>query len=316
MREDPKVQRQNENPPRKKKRNRAFNSSFQTTLSGYSFMAPALLVILLFTLAPIAYAFVMMFQKIDMLTMESTFVGLDNFRKVFTDPKFWAAFENTVTYVIVVVPTQTIIAMVLAALLNNKMKFNRTFLSIMFLPTLTSSSAMTLIFMWLFNNNGFVVNLLEDLTGERIQFLTNPDLALSVIMAMNIFSTVPHFMVVFLSGLQDIPESLYEAAAIDGANKVKQFLHITVPQLMPVTFYVVTMGLVGCFQIFDQAYIISNGSGGPQNSTLTFTLYIYQLAFNSNDMGRATALAFTLGLIIFTVTFIVNKVMKADEING
>lgn len=316
MREDPKVQKQNENPPRKKKRNRAFNSSFQTTLSGYSFMAPALLVILLFTLAPIAYAFVMMFQKIDMLTMESTFVGLDNFRKVFTDPKFWAAFENTVTYVIVVVPTQTIIAMVLAALLNNKMKFNRTFLSIMFLPTLTSSSAMTLIFMWLFNNNGFVVNLLEDLTGERIQFLTNPDLALSVIMAMNIFSTVPHFMVVFLSGLQDIPESLYEAAAIDGANKVKQFLHITVPQLMPVTFYVVTMGLVGCFQIFDQAYIISNGSGGPQNSTLTFTLYIYQLAFNSNDMGRATALAFTLGLIIFTVTFIVNKVMKADEING
>lgn len=316
MREDPKVQKQNENPPRKKKRNRAFNSSFQTTLSGYSFMAPALLVILLFTLVPIAYAFVMMFQKIDMLTMESTFVGLDNFRKVFTDPKFWAAFENTVTYVIVVVPTQTIIAMVLAALLNNKMKFNRTFLSIMFLPTLTSSSAMTLIFMWLFNNNGFVVNLLEDLTGERIQFLTNPDLALSVIMAMNIFSTVPHFMVVFLSGLQDIPESLYEAAAIDGANKVKQFLHITVPQLMPVTFYVVTMGLVGCFQIFDQAYIISNGSGGPQNSTLTFTLYIYQLAFNSNDMGRATALAFTLGLIIFTVTFIVNKVMKADEING
>ena len=170
--------------------------------------------------------------------------------------------------------------------------------------------------MWLFNNNGLVVNFLEDLTGQRIQFLTNPDLALSVIMMMNIFSTVPHFMIVFLSGLQDIPDSLYEAAAIDGANKVRQFLHITVPQLMPVTFYVVTMGLIGCFQIFDQAYIISNGSGGPQNSTLTFTLFIYQLAFNSNDMGRATALAFTLGLLIFTVTLIVNRLMKADKING
>lgn len=85
---------------------------------------------------------------------------------------------------------------------------------------------------------------------------------------------------------------------------------------MPVTFYVVTMGLIGCFQIFDQAYIISNGSGGPQNSTLTFTLFIYQLAFNSNDMGRATALAFTLGLLIFTVTLIVNRLMKADKING
>lgn len=288
----------------------------RTTISGYAFMTPALLVIILFTLAPIAYAFVMMFQKIDMLTMHRTFVGLENFQKLFTDPKFWAAFRNTWQYVLVVVPTQTIIAMILAALINSKIKLNRVFLSVMFLPTLTSSSAMTLIFMWLFNNNGLVVNFLEDFTGQRIQFLTNPDLALSVIMMMNIFSTVPHFMIVFLSGLQDIPESLYEAAAIDGANKVRQFLHITVPQLMPVTFYVVTMGLIGCFQIFDQAYIISNGSGGPQNSTLTFTLFIYQLAFNSNDMGRATALAFTLGLLIFTVTLIVNRLMKADKING
>jgi len=135
-------------------------------------------------------------------------------------------------------------------------------------------------------------------------------------MTMNIFSTVPHFMIVFLSGLQDIPGSLYEAAAIDGANKVKQFLYVTVPQLMPITFYVVTMGLVGCFQIFDQAFIISDGTGGPQNSTLTFSLYIYQLAFNSNDMGRATALAFILGLLIFAVTAIVNKFLNADKVNG
>ena len=135
---------------------------FRTTIAGYSFMAPALLVIILFTLAPIVYAAVMMFQKIDMLTMQRTFVGLDNFHKVFTDPKFWAAFENTGKYVLVVVPTQTIIAMILAALINSKVKLNRVFLSVMFLPTLTSSSAMTLIFMWLFNNNGLVVNLIED----------------------------------------------------------------------------------------------------------------------------------------------------------
>jgi len=217
---------------------------------------------------------------------------------------------------LVVVPIQTIIAMILAALLNSKVHFSRAFLSVMFIPTLTSSSAMTLIFMWLFNNNGFIVNLYDSLFGSRIQFLTNPDLALAVIMTMNIFSTVPHFMIVFLSGLQDIPGSLYEAAAIDGANKVKQFLYVTVPQLMPITFYVVTMGLVGCFQIFDQAFIMSNGTGGPQNSTLTFSLYIYQLAFNSNDMGRATALAFILGLLIFTVTSIVNKLLNADKING
>jgi multiple sugar transport system permease protein len=285
-------------------------------LQGYSFLLPALVVILVFTVVPIAYAFFMMFFKVDLLSGARTFIGFGNFEKIFSDPKFWASFENTVKYVAVVVPIQTIIAMILASLLNSKVKFNRAFLTVMFIPTLTSSSAMTLIFMWLFNNNGLVTNVLESVFGTKVQFLTNPELALMVIMVMNIFSTVPHFMVVFLSGLQDIPGSLYEAASIDGANKVKQFFHVTVPQLMPITFYVVTMGLVGCFQIFDQAFIISNGTGGPQNSTLTFSLYIYQLAFSSNDMGRATALAFLLGIIIFTVTFIVNKLLKADEVNG
>lgn len=292
------------------------NSGHRQNLQGYSFLMPALLTIMIFTLIPIVYAFFMMFFKVDLLSGTRTFVGFDNFSKIFSDPKFWAAFENTWKYVLVVVPIQTIIAMILAALLNSKVHFSRAFLSVMFIPTLTSSSAMTLIFMWLFNNNGFIVNLFDSLFGSRIQFLTNPDLALAVIMTMNIFSTIPHFMIVFLSGLQDIPGSLYEAAAIDGANKVKQFLYVTVPQLMPITFYVVTMGLVGCFQIFDQAFIMSNGTGGPQNSTLTFSLYIYQLAFNSNDMGRATALAFILGLLIFTVTSIVNKLLNADKING
>lgn len=285
-------------------------------LAGYTLLMPAMAAVLVFILVPIAYAFVLMFFKVDMLSGTRTFVGLNNFLEIFNDPKFWAAFRNTFKYVIVVVPTQTIIAMVLAALLNSKIKFNRVFLTVMFIPTLTSSSAMTLIFMWLFNNNGLVVNMIDALFDVRIQFITNPDLALTVIMIMNIFSTVPHFMIVFLSGLQDIPDNLYEAAAIDGANKIQQFLHVTVPQLMPITFYVVTMGLVGCFQIFDQAFIMSNGTGGPQNSTLTFTLYIYQLAFTSNDMGRATALAFVLGLIIFVITAIVNKTLKADQVNG
>jgi len=294
----------------------SFFYRYRNGISGYLFLTPALLAVLCFILVPIVYAFIMMFFKVDMLSGERTFIGLGNFEKILSDAKFWAAFENTGRYVLFVVPIQTIIAMVLAALINNKIKFSRVFLSIMFVPTLTSSAAMTLIFMWLFNNNGLVVKIIESLTGAKVQFLTNPNLALVVIMIMNIFSTVPHFMIVFLSGLQDIPETLYEAASIDGAGKVKQFLHITVPQLMPVTFYVVTMGVIGCFQIFDQAFIISNGSGGPQNSTLTFTLYIYQLAFSNFDMGRATTLAFVLGFIIFTVTFIINKIMRADQING
>ncbi|EXJ23037.1 N-Acetyl-D-glucosamine ABC transport system, permease protein 1 [Alkalibacterium sp. AK22] len=292
------------------------NKKRKNNIQGLTFMAPATLTASLFIVVPIAYAFFMMFFNINLLSGTRTFIGFDNFSKIIGDPRFWAALRNTSTYVAVVVPIQTSIALILAALLNSKIKFNRVFLTVMFIPTLTSSSAMTLIFMWLFNNNGLVVNQIQQLTGARIQFLTNPDLALSVIMIMNIFSTVPHFMVVFLSGLQDIPANLYEAAAIDGATKVRQFFHVTIPQLMPILFYVVTMGVVGTFQIFDQAFILSGGTGGPQNSTLTFTLYIYQLAFTSNDMGRASAMSFILGVIIFTFTWIINKVMKADEMNG
>lgn len=287
------------------------------SIQGYSFMAPALFIIGLFTIIPIIFAFIMMFFKVNLLSDTWSFVGLENFSKIFDDPKFWASFKNTVRYVAFVVPIQTILAMILASLLNTKIRFKRSFLTILFIPTLTSSAAMTLIFMWLFNNNsGLVTQAIYDITGLKLSFLSDPQLALMVIMIMNIFSTIPHFMVVFLSGLQEIPKSIYEAASIDGAGPVKQFLHITVPQLMPITFYVVTMGLIGCFQVFDQAYIMSGGDGGPMNSTLTFTLYIYQLAFSSNDMGRASALAFILAAIIFTVTFVVKKLMKSDEVNG
>src|SRR5690554_2001988 len=179
---------------------------YRNGIAGYTFLSPALLAILFFILTPIIYAFIMMFFKVDLLSGDRTFIGFGNFEKILSDPKFWAAFHNTGRYVLFVVPIQTIIAMILAALINSKVKFSRVFLSIMFVPTLTSSAAMTLIFMWLFNNNGLIVNLIQSITGEKISFITNPDLALTVIMIMNIFSTIPHFMIVFLSGLQDIPD--------------------------------------------------------------------------------------------------------------
>ncbi|MGL5914642.1 MAG: carbohydrate ABC transporter permease [Culicoidibacterales bacterium] len=286
-------------------------------VQGYSFMSPALVIITVFTIIPIIAAFIMMFFKVDLLSDTWNFIGLGNFAKIFEDPKFWAAFSNTAKYVAIVVPIQTIGAMVLAVMINSKIKFKSSILAILFIPTLTSSAAMTLIFMWLFNNNtGLVTQMIFEITGMQLNFLTDPNLALGVIMTMNIFSTIPTFLIVFLSALQDVPQSLYEAASIDGAGTIRKFISVTVPQLAPITFYVITMGVIGCFQIFDQAYIMSGGDGGPMNSTLTFTLYIYQLAFNSNDMGRASALAFILALIIFTVSFAVRKIMKSDEVNG
>lgn len=173
-----------------------------------------------------------------------------------------------------------------------------------------------MIFMWLFNNNGLVTQYLQDHWGVTVRFLSDPDWALPVIMLMNVFSTVPHFMIVFLAGLQEIPQSLYEAIELDGAGPLRKHWEISVPQLTPILFYVVTMGLIGCFQVFDQAFILSSGDGGPDNSTLTFTLLIYHLAFKTyNTMGLACMLALVLTAIIVAATALVSRFFKADGVN-
>ena len=132
-------------------------------------------------------------------------------------------------------------------------------------------------------------------------------------MAMNIWSTIPFFMTIYLAGLQDIPKSTYEAAEVDGANSIQKFFYITVPQLKPITTFVLLMGIIGTFQMFDQAYIFSNGTGGPENSTLTVALLIYKNAFGQNNsMGFATATAIMLSVVIFSVSFIAQKINKSD----
>lgn len=281
-------------------------------LQGYAFLLPSLIVIGTFVLLPIIFAIFMAFYKVDLLADTFQFNGIKNFIDLWTDDKFWAAFWNTARYVIVVVPTQTILSMILAALINSKIKFKRGFITFLFIPTLTSSAAMTLMFMWLFNVQGIGSTFINGLFNTDIKFLGDPQWALTIIMFMNIFSTIPHFMVVYLAGLQGIAPDMYEAASLDGAGNVRKFTAITVPQLAPITFYVVSMGLIGCFQIFDQAYILSGGEGGPNNGTLTFTLYIYQLAFKYNNMGAAAALALVLAFIIFGATFIFNKINKEE----
>jgi len=178
------------------------------------------------------------------------------------------------------------------------------------LPTLTSSAALTLIFMFIFNINGPLNHFLMSmgLYAHPINFLQNPAYSLKVIMVMNIWSTVPNFMTVYLASLVDLPKSFYEAAEVDGATAWQKLRYITVPYLRPITTYVLLTGIIGTFQMFDQAYIFSNGSGGPDNSTLTVALMIYQYAFGSmNTMGYACALAIILTIIIFIVSRLTEK---------
>jgi multiple sugar transport system permease protein len=146
-------------------------------------------------------------------------------------------------------------------------------------------------------------------------WLGDPEVALKGIMLMNIWATAPLFMVIYLAALQDIPNSVYEAATIDGANRWEQFFYITLPFLQPVTFFVIVMGLIGTFQLFDQSYIFSAGSGGPNDATLTIVLLIYQYAFKSLDVGYALALTLMLAVVLITATLLQRFLFREEQLD-
>ncbi|NUH83673.1 sugar ABC transporter permease [Bacillus firmus] len=283
---------------------------------GYLFMSPTLFVLALFIIGPILYAIFLSFNKVQLLGETSfEFVAFENFSRIMEDNRALIALKNTAKYVLIVVPCQTILALILAATLNAGLKGEKFFRIVYFLPTLTSSAVLTLIFMWMYNKEGLINNLLEMIGLPGYNFLGDPDIALNAIMLMNIWATAPFFMVIYLAALQDIPDSLYEAAELDGANALQKFFYVTVPFLRPVTSFVVIMGLIGTFQLFDQSYIFSGGSGGPNNSTLTVVLLIYQYAFKSlGTMGYAAALAFALAIIILAATLIQRKFSKEESL--
>ncbi|QUI23543.1 sugar ABC transporter permease [Vallitalea pronyensis] len=284
---------------------------------GIGFLSPAMIVIGIFVMSSIVFALYISFHKVNLFTGYYEFIGLDNYKRIFTDTKTRIAFINILSFVAVVVPVQTILALVMAAVLNANIKGKVGFRTIYFLPTLTSSAALTMIFMFLFSLNGPVNQIALDMNilRESINFLNNPRFALKVIMSMNIWSTVPFFMTVYLAGLQEVPKSIYEASDVDGANSFQKFMHITIPQLKPITTFVLLMGIIGTFQMFDQAYIFSNGSGGPENSTLTVALLIYRNAFGQNNtMGFATAMSIVLSIVVFVVSFIAQKLNKSESL--
>jgi len=285
-------------------------------VSGYLFMAPTILIAGVFLILPIAYAIALAFQKVQLLgDVSYQFIGLKNFVRIAQDDRVWIALKNTASYVAIVVPIQTMLALTLALILNSQIKGRSWFRVAFFLPTVTSSAVLTLIFMWIYNSNGLLNSVLSFLHLPTYNWLGDPNVALKGIMIMNIWSTAPLFMVIYLAALQDIPETLYEAATLDGASRWEKFLHITIPFLKPVTFFVIVMGIIGTFQLFDQSYIFSGGSGGPNDSTLTIVLLIYQYAFKNLDMGYALALTLMLAAILMTSTIIQRTLFNEERLD-
>ncbi|NES98828.1 MAG: sugar ABC transporter permease [Desertifilum sp. SIO1I2] len=279
-------------------------------------MFPTLLILGVFLVLPILFSIFLATHRVQILGEVSyRFVGLRNLTRSTADPRVGIALRNTLEYVLIVVPVQTLLALALALILNLKIKGKSWFRVIFFMPTVTSAAVLTLIFMWIYNSNGLLNNILAAVGLPTYNWLGDPNIALKSIMIMNIWSTAPFFMVIYLAALQDIPAYLYEAAQLDGANEMDRLWNITLPLLKPVTFFIVVMGIIGTFQLFDQSYIFSGGSGGPNNATLTFVLLIYQYAFKSLDVGYAAALALVLALIIMLVTAIQRRLFKDERVN-
>lgn len=288
----------------------------QETLTAYLFMAPTILIASVFLILPITSAIVLAFHKVQLLGAVSYhFTGFKNFIRMASDERAWIALKNTAEYVLIVVPVQTVLALALALVLNTQIKGRSWFRTAFFLPTVTSSAVLTLIFMWIYSANGLLNQILLFFHLPAYNWIGDPGVALKGIMIMNIWSTAPLFMVIYLAALQDIPETLYEAATLDGANRFEKLLYITLPFLKPVTFFVVVMGLIGTFQLFDQSYIFSAGSGGPNNSTLTIVLLIYQYAFKNLDMGYALALTLVLAMVLMAATLIQRILFREETLD-
>jgi len=231
------------------------------------------------------------------------FVGLENFKDLTSDPYFWSSLKNTLFYTAIVVPIQTFLAVLLAVVANQKIKGRNFFKIIFFLPAVTSSAAISMIFKLIYSKPG----VLNRMLGLSVDWLQNPNTALPAIMIMNIWTTSGYFMVTYLAGLQNIPGSLYEAADIDGATFWQQFRRITLPLLRPQIIFVSTMGIIGCMQVFDQIYFLIKNM---RNVTLAF--YIYRNAFEYSKMGYASAIAMVLFAIILIITVVQKKVVKEE----
>ena len=259
-------------------------------VTGYLFLAPWLFYFLTFVIISLGYALYLSFTRYNLLNPPEWW-GIEGYKRVLNDTLFLTkALPNTFKYALIVVPIQTAVSLVLAFAMDQKLRLRRIFRTIFYLPSVTSSVVISLIFVWLFAAQG----IFNQIIGTNTNWLNNVTTAFYVIMGMNIFTTSGTLMLIFLSGLQDIPETLYEAARIDGADPIQIFGFITIPMLRPVIFFVVTVGVIGCFQVFDQIYVMT--SGGPLDSTTTITYLIYKWAFRDTTvkMGQASALAIIL----------------------
>ena len=279
-------------------------------LTGYLMIFPVVAGLLVFYIYPIFKVIIDSFYEVGSFNKRS-FVGLDNYLTMFNDPKMWSSLFNTFSYVIVIAPGTIIISLILAALLNTKIKGRGFFRVVYFIPAITMGAAVAMIWKWMYNSDHGIINaILNELGFDSVNFLTNPNTALLSICLVSIWINVGYNMIILLAGIQGISKTYYEAASIDGASPVKQFFGITLPLVTPTLFFVLITNLIGTFQTFDTIYMMIKESGIAMEATQSMVMYFFRNAFSYSKKGYASALAVFLFLIIMLVTLIQMKLQK------
>jgi multiple sugar transport system permease protein len=274
-------------------------------LTGYLFISPWLIAFLLFTLVPMGISLTLAFTNYDLLGKEFEFIGLANFERMFSsDVRYERSVQATIKYVAFSVPLRLAAALGIAMLLNTQRRGVYFYRAAFYAPSIVGGSvAIAVMWRQIFGTSGLVNGVLEAFSIPPRYWLGDPDTAIwtLVLLAMWQFGSP---MLIFLAGLKQIPETLYEAASIDGANGFQKFYRVTLPMLTPIIFFNVIMQTIQAFQQFTQAFIISGGTGRPLDTTLFYSLYLYQRAFGDFDMGYSAAMAWVMLVVVAFLTFI------------
>ncbi|CDQ38012.1 hypothetical protein M948_07800 [Virgibacillus sp. CM-4] len=289
-------------PPQPKMNAKKKRSFITVKRAPYLFLLPAIVLFIIFTVYPIIYSFLLSFQT--NAEAGRVFVGLDNYIRLFQDRLFYESLANTFIILIFQLPIMLGLAVVLATILNaGFIKLKGFFRVSFFAPAVTSLVAASIIFLLLLNRDYGIVNYLLSMIGmDAIGWLSDPFWAKVSLILVTTWRWTGYNMVIILAGLQNIPSNLYEAASIDGANKIRQFFSITIPQLKPVILFAAIVSTIGTLQLFDEPYTLTNG--GPINATTTITMYLYRNGFEYFDFGYGSAIAYVIVILIALLSFI------------
>lgn len=280
------------------------------SITPYLFLVPALALVATFVLYPIVAVVFYSFTDYDIITSPE-WVGVANYERLIADPTFWKALTNSVVY-LVATPTVIVLAIMLAIVVNRRMRGIHLFRALYFVPAVSGSIAIGISWRWIFERNGMLNSVLIS-TGvleEPVQWLTNPDYVLPIAILLTVWAGVGYYSVIFLAGLQNIPEELYDAARIDGCNDLQKHWHVSLPGLRPQIIFVAVISSLAALKVFDEIYVLTNRTGGVLESGTTIVFYLWRQAFVLSNAGYASAIAIALLLLTLAFSVVLIRVLE------